>query len=91
MDIFGGHRYEEKLPANYEVEGVLLPRPFKITKIGPVHLFVEDVDVAEAFYTDTLGFVKTEETSIMGRAVSFCGRAANITAWDSFPSNCVQP
>jgi len=28
-----------------------------------VHLFVEDVDAAEAFYTDTLGFVKTEEST----------------------------
>src|SRR5437016_4737439 len=38
VDIFGGHRYEEKLPATYDVEGVLLPRPFKITKNGPVPL-----------------------------------------------------
>jgi catechol 2,3-dioxygenase-like lactoylglutathione lyase family enzyme len=67
LDIFAGHRYEETLPATYDVEGVLLPRPFKITKIGPVHLFVEDVDTAEAFYTETLGFVKTEE-SVYGGA-----------------------
>jgi len=63
VDIFGGYRYEEKLPAAYDVEGVLLPRPFKITKIGPVHLFVDDVDAAEAFYTNAVGFVKTEESA----------------------------
>src|SRR5437763_4932033 len=26
IDVLSGHRYEEKLPAQYEVEGVLLPR-----------------------------------------------------------------
>jgi catechol 2,3-dioxygenase-like lactoylglutathione lyase family enzyme len=31
-----------------------LARPFKITKIGPVALFVDDVDQAEAFYTQRL-------------------------------------
>ena len=51
IDIFSGHR--PALPnggKTYDVDGVLLPRPFKITKIGPVRLFVEDVDRAEAFY-----------------------------------------
>jgi catechol 2,3-dioxygenase-like lactoylglutathione lyase family enzyme len=67
VDIFSGHRYEEQLPSKYEVEGVLLPRPFKITRIGPVHLFVDDVDAAEAFYTNVVGFVKTEE-SVYGSA-----------------------
>jgi catechol 2,3-dioxygenase-like lactoylglutathione lyase family enzyme len=71
VDIFGGHRYEEKLAATYDVEGVLLPRPFKITKIGPVHLFVEDVDAAEAFYTNTVGFVKTEESTYHGARCVF--------------------
>lgn len=71
VDIFAGHRYEETLPATYDVEGVLLPRPFKITKIGPVHLFVDDVDTAEAFHTATLGFIKTEETTYRGARCVF--------------------
>src|SRR5713101_5014428 len=36
IDIVAGHRTRETLPETYDVAGVLLPRPFKITKIGPV-------------------------------------------------------
>src|ERR671925_88855 len=75
IDIFSGHRFQETLPARYDVEGVLLPRPFKITKIGPVGLFVADVDKAEAFYTQHLGFVKSEESVYQGARCVFlrCG------------------
>jgi catechol 2,3-dioxygenase-like lactoylglutathione lyase family enzyme len=45
----------------YEVEGVLLPRPFKVVKVGPVSLFVRDVDAASAFYQRIMGFELTEE------------------------------
>lgn len=48
------------------MDGVLLPRPFKITKIGPVKLFVEDVGRAAAFYEEVLGFVRTEEVTFRG-------------------------
>jgi len=75
IDIFSGHRLQETLPTKYDVEGVLLPRPFKITKIGPVGLFVDDVDKAESFYTQHLGFVKSEETAYRGGRCVFlrCG------------------
>jgi catechol-2,3-dioxygenase len=81
----GGHRYEEKLPATYDVEGVLLPRPFKITKIGPVHLFVEDVEAAEAFYTDTVGFVKTEESTYHGARCVFLRAGSEHHSLALFP------
>jgi catechol 2,3-dioxygenase-like lactoylglutathione lyase family enzyme len=53
----------------------MLPRPFKITKIGPVSLFVDDVERAEAFYTERVGFVRSEEARYQGaRCVSLrCG------------------
>jgi catechol 2,3-dioxygenase-like lactoylglutathione lyase family enzyme len=75
IDVLSGHRPQETLDAKYEVEGVLLPRPFKITKIGPVSLFVEDVDRAESFYSERLGFVRTEETVYRGARCVFlrCG------------------
>ena len=75
IDIFSGHRPGNHVDARYDVEGILLPRPFKITKIGPVRLFVEDVDRAEAFYTRHLGFAKSEETSYRGARCVFlrCG------------------
>jgi len=75
IDILSGHRTRETLPETYDVEGVLLPRPFKITKIGPVSLFVADVERAEAFYTERLGFAKSEETVYRGARCVFlrCG------------------
>jgi catechol 2,3-dioxygenase-like lactoylglutathione lyase family enzyme len=45
----------------FYVGGVLLPRPFKIVRLGPVYLFVENLESAAAFYRDTLGFTLTEE------------------------------
>src|SRR3954454_19046985 len=72
IDIFSGHR--PALPnggKTYDVDGVMLPRPFKITKIGPVRLFVEDVDRAEAFYTSHLGLTKSEESFYRGARCVF--------------------
>ena len=63
IDVHGGYRQTDDLPAKYAVDGVMLPRPFKITRIGPVGLFVQDIDASTRFYTETMGFVPTEETS----------------------------
>jgi catechol 2,3-dioxygenase-like lactoylglutathione lyase family enzyme len=75
IDVVSGHRTRESLEESCDVDGVLLPRPFKITKIGPVGLFVADVDRAEAFYTEHLGFVRSEETVHQGARCVFlrCG------------------
>jgi catechol 2,3-dioxygenase-like lactoylglutathione lyase family enzyme len=75
IDIFSGHRPNGHLAESFDVEGVLLPRPFKITKIGPVRLFVDDVGRAEDFYIRHLGFVKSEETTWRGARCIFlrCG------------------
>jgi catechol 2,3-dioxygenase-like lactoylglutathione lyase family enzyme len=61
IDILSGHRHAEGLPATYDVDGILLPRPFKVVRIGPVSLFVANLDTAESFYRQTLGFNLTEE------------------------------
>ncbi|MCH8351412.1 MAG: VOC family protein [Chloroflexi bacterium] len=71
IDVFSGNRDVETLPAIYNVEGVLLPRPFKITKIGPVNLFVRDQEAALDFYTNQLGFVFTEESHYHGHRIIF--------------------
>ena len=75
IDIFSGHRPDAPKGETYDVEGVLLARPFKITKIGPVSLFVDDVDRAEAFYAQRLGFTKSEEAEYRGARCVFlrCG------------------
>jgi catechol 2,3-dioxygenase-like lactoylglutathione lyase family enzyme len=75
IDVLSGHKPNGNLAATFDVEGVLLPRPFKITKIGPVSLFVDDVDAAERFYTERLGFIRSEEASYRGARCVFlrCG------------------
>jgi catechol 2,3-dioxygenase-like lactoylglutathione lyase family enzyme len=67
VDLLSGYRHVEKLPAIFDVDGILLPRPFKIVRLGPVHLFVENLEAAEAFYRDTLGFRLTEEATWRGQ------------------------
>jgi catechol 2,3-dioxygenase-like lactoylglutathione lyase family enzyme len=71
VDIFSGYRHIEKLPAIYNVDGVLLPRPFKIVRIGPVYLFVENLQSAAEFYHGTLGFTLTEEAIWQGHRCLF--------------------
>jgi catechol 2,3-dioxygenase-like lactoylglutathione lyase family enzyme len=85
IDVFSGNRTRETLDETYDVEGVLLPRPFKITKIGPVGLFVADVARAEAFYTGHLGFVKSEETTYRGARCVFLRAGAEHHSVGLFP------
>ncbi len=66
-----GHRHVETMPPIHEVGGVMLPRPFKIVKHGPVNIFVEDVDKAREFYTENLGFVLSEEGVWQGERAAF--------------------
>jgi catechol 2,3-dioxygenase-like lactoylglutathione lyase family enzyme len=71
VDIFSGYRHLEKLPASYDVDGVLLCRPFKIVRLGPVYLFTENLEVATEFYRNTLGFVLSEEVFYRGERCLF--------------------
>jgi catechol 2,3-dioxygenase-like lactoylglutathione lyase family enzyme len=71
VDLESGYRYIDRQPATYDVDGILMPRPFKVTRIGPVNLFVEDQDAAFAFYRDRLGFTLTEETQVEGERCLF--------------------
>src|SRR5260221_6511470 len=76
IDVFPGRRPgAPNGGARFDVDGVLLERPFKITKIGPVRLFVDDVAQAEAFYTERLGLTKSEESTYRGARCVFlrCG------------------
>jgi len=50
----------------YDVGGILLQRPFKIAKIGPVRLFAQDIGAMVSFYRDDLGFAITEEVKYKG-------------------------
>ena len=71
IDLTSGYRHVEGLPATFDVDGILLPRPFKIVRLGPVYLFVENLAESEAFYRDTLGFTLTEEAVWKGHRCVF--------------------
>jgi catechol 2,3-dioxygenase-like lactoylglutathione lyase family enzyme len=66
LDPSSGARDVPRDPARYDVGGVLLPRPFKIVRIGPLRLFVADIDAATRFYRDVLGFRVTAEIAYQG-------------------------
>jgi catechol 2,3-dioxygenase-like lactoylglutathione lyase family enzyme len=71
VDLASGFRHPEKMPAKYDVDGILLPRPFKIVRHGPIRLFCRDVRAMEAFYTETMGFVRSEEVTWNGHRCVF--------------------
>ncbi len=71
VELSSGHRHLETLPAIYDVGGILLPRPFKVVRIGPVALFVKDVNEAERFYAGALGLRVSERTTWNGHECVF--------------------
>jgi catechol 2,3-dioxygenase-like lactoylglutathione lyase family enzyme len=85
IDIYGGRRSLDEQPGEFNVEGVLLPRPFKVTRIGPVGLFVNDLAEAQAFYADSLGFVTTEETLVKGHRCIFMRNGTEHHSLGLFP------
>ena len=60
LDVFS-------LPATYDVEGVLLPRPFKIRRLGHFGFNVEKLAEGAEFYGNLLGF-KISDTADFSRA-----------------------
>jgi len=71
VPINGGYRYEDPMPAIYNVGGIMLGRPFKVVKHGPVNVFVEDVDRSIDFYTRIVGHELTEEVVWEGKKCAF--------------------
>jgi catechol 2,3-dioxygenase-like lactoylglutathione lyase family enzyme len=71
-DIDSGSAKRDALPnATYDVEGIMLPRPFKVIRNGPVSLFTKDIDAATRFYSHNLGLRVSEETTWNGRRCVF--------------------
>ena len=77
IDIHSGWRPNEThLKEKYNVGGVLLPRPFKVTGLGPFSLFTERLDEMVSFYTAVMGFEITEESRYDGRRIVFLRHGA---------------
>jgi catechol 2,3-dioxygenase-like lactoylglutathione lyase family enzyme len=70
-DINAGYRSTERLPRTFDVDGVVLARPFKIVKIGPVRLFVQDVQRSADYYTRILGLTPTADFTYAGHRCVF--------------------
>ena len=76
VDLMSGSAIRDEMPHTYDVEGILLGRPFKLVKVGPISLFVDDVGTSAHFYQQRLGFVLTEEIVWNGHRCAFL-RASN--------------
>jgi catechol 2,3-dioxygenase-like lactoylglutathione lyase family enzyme len=55
----------------YDVAGVMLPRPFRVVRNGPIRLFARDVERAARFYADVMGLTVTEEITWRGHRAVF--------------------
>ena len=71
IDVLDGARYLSTMPLKYNVDGLLLPQPFKITRVGPVKLFVDDYEELKHWHTQVLGFTLTEEVEWQGERCAF--------------------
>jgi catechol 2,3-dioxygenase-like lactoylglutathione lyase family enzyme len=67
------------------VQGILLARPFKIVKHGPVNLFVDNVERATDWFVRTLGFIVTEETRCEGERCVFLRNGTEHHSLALFP------
>jgi catechol 2,3-dioxygenase-like lactoylglutathione lyase family enzyme len=71
-DLISGSALRDALAGDaFDVEGISLPRPFKIIKGGPIALFVADINAAAAFYERQIGLRVSEETVYDGRRCVF--------------------
>ena len=71
IDLQSGFRAAERPERAFDVDGILLAQPFKIVKIGPVRLFVRDLDQSVAYYTRGLGLSVTDEVEFQGHRCVF--------------------
>jgi catechol 2,3-dioxygenase-like lactoylglutathione lyase family enzyme len=85
VDINAGNTIEDSTGEEHVVAGVRLPRPFKITNIGPMSLFVDDVAASEAFYVQTMGFARTESVTYRGHRCVFLRNGGEHHSLSLFP------
>jgi catechol-2,3-dioxygenase len=71
INVLDGARYVSNMPLKYNVDGLLLPQPFKITRVGPVKLFVDDYEQLKQWHIQVLGFTLTEEVEWQGERCAF--------------------
>ena len=71
LDLRAGLHQRPFGEPKYDVGGVMLARPFRIVRNGPIRLFARDVAAAARFYADTMGLTLTEEIQWQGHRAVF--------------------
>src|SRR5579859_548547 len=71
IDLNSGARFVERNPRTFDVDGILLARPFKIVRIGPVRVFVQDIERSIDYYARVLGLTPTLELDYAGHRCVF--------------------
>src|SRR5882757_2048971 len=72
IDIDSGWQPSEShLAETHDVGGMLLARPFKITRLGPMSMFTDRMAEMLTFYTELLGFQVVEETEYLGKRIVY--------------------
>ena len=71
IDMSAGNRDPEDMPLRFDVDGVMLARPFRIINMSPLGLFMDDIPTAVSFYSDIMGFKVTEQANCLGEDVHF--------------------
>jgi len=71
IDLHSGYREALRPEYRHSVGGVLLAHPFKIIRLGPIGLFVPDVEQSAVFYANVLGLTLTEELKYQGERCLF--------------------
>lgn len=85
-DMSAGRNSLETAPGSFDVDGILLSRPFKIMGIGPLRLFVPDMEAALRFYRDTMGLRVTEELVWEGHRCIFLRAAGEHHSIALYPA-----
>ncbi|AYA63530.1 VOC family protein [Alteromonas sp. RKMC-009] len=75
-----GYRFEEERTETFDVDGVLLHQPFKLTSLVRVLLPVQDPEESLSFYCETLGMKVSERTEINGCKVIFLRNTAEFSS-----------
>lgn len=70
-EMWAGHVGRPTGAPGFDVDGVLLPRPFKVVGLGPLKLFCTDLEATSKFYRDVLGFTLTSTELVEGQRCLF--------------------
>lgn len=71
LDLRAGQHQRPFGDPRYDVAGVMLPRPFRVVRNGPIRLFAHDVEAAARFYAGTMGLTVTEDIRWQGHRAVF--------------------